>query len=79
MPAWNPSTCSCECIVCEYMEDSMIGEYWKDCEFMKDLFGNLIVTCNETEGTPESVVINASNVVNEWLIADILLAINNCC
>ena len=46
---------------------------------MKDLFGNLIVTCNETEGTPESVVVNASNVVNEWLIADILLAINNCC
>ena len=60
------------------MEDSMIGEYWKYCECMKSVVENLIFTCNEIEDTPDSAVVNPSNEVNHWVIADMLLTINYC-
>ena len=67
--AWNSSTCACECY-----KDCDISEYSKDCKFMKSLVDDLVVTCDKTEDTPESEVINLSNRINDWLIV-VLLAI----
>ena len=42
---------------------------------MKGLVDDLLVTCEETEGTPNSVVINGSNEINYWVITVFLLVI----
>ena len=41
---------------------------------MKSLVDDLVVTCEEIEGTLEIAVINPSNGINYWLIAVDLLA-----
>ena len=68
--AENPSTCVCNCD-----KDCGICEYLKDCECMKNLVDDLVVTCDEIEDTPESAVINPSNGTNYWLITVALLVI----
>ena len=47
----------------------------KDCECLKRLFDDLVVTCDVIEDTSNSVVINPSGGINVWLIAIVLLAI----
>ena len=37
------------------------GEYFKECEYMKNLVDDLVVTCNETVDTPESEATSPSN------------------
>ena len=37
------------------------GEYFKECEYMKNLVDDLVVTCNGTVDTPESEATNPSN------------------
>ena len=62
---WNPSTWSCECEIVEYL---------KDCEFMKSLADDLVVSCDEIVDTPETALINSSGGINHGLIAVVLLA-----
>ena len=54
-----------------------IGEHLKDCKRIKILVvdDDDVVTCDEREHTPESVVINPGNGTNHWLVAIVLLAI----
>ena len=47
----------------------------KDCECIKSLNGDLVVICDKTGNTLESVVINSSDGISYWLIAVVLLAI----
>ena len=52
--AWKPSTCACECDKhCE------IDKYLKNCTCVKSIIDDLLVTCDKTEDTPETVSINS--------------------
>ena len=66
----NPSACACKCD-----KDCEIGQYLKDCECMKSIFDDLVVTCDEIINTPETISISLSGGINYWLIAVVLLAI----
>ena len=56
---WNPDTCAFECD-----KDCKIGEYLKNSEYMKSLVDGLIVICDETVDTPETIPIKTNNVIN---------------
>ena len=56
---WNPRKCACECD-----KDCEIGEYLKDCECMKSLVDDAVVTCDEAKDIPRSVVILPSDGIN---------------
>ena len=59
----------------ESMTKIEIGKYQKDCECMKNLVGDRVVSCDEIEDTSENASINLSGRISYWLIAFILLAI----
>ena len=61
--AWNPSTCPCGCD-----KGCQIGKYLKDCECMKNLVDDLVVTSDDTAIIPETTLINSSERINYWLI-----------
>ena len=67
---WNSSTYISEC-----HKDCEIGKYLKDCECMKSLVDDPIVTCDEIVDTPESATVNPSNGINYWIIDFVLSAI----
>ena len=70
LKSWNPSTCACDCDkLCE------TGEYMKNCECIKSLVDDLVVSCDETADTPETISINPSDGINYCLIAVVLLKI----
>ena len=60
---------------CKCDRDYVIGKYLKDCECMKSLVDDQVVTFEEIEDTPESAVINPSDTINYCLVAVVLLAI----
>ena len=61
--AWNPSTFASEFHI--YYE---IGKYLKDCECMKSLADDMVVTCDEIEDTQKTAVINPSYGIDYRLI-----------
>ena len=46
----------------------------KDCECMKGLVDDLVVTCDDTVDAPKSASVNPSNEISYWFIAVVLLA-----
>ena len=60
---------------CEWDKNYDISKYLKDCECIKSLADDLLVTCDEIEDTPNSTVIKPSNGINDWLIAVAIIAI----
>ena len=52
-----------------------ISKYLKDCECMKSLVNDVVITCDEIVETPKCAPINPSDGINHWLIAVALLAI----
>ena len=66
----NPSRCACERgKFCE------IGEYMEDCECIKSLVDDLVVSCDVTADTSETISISSSNGINYCLIAAVQLEI----
>ena len=52
-----------------------MDEYQKDCECMRSLVVDLVVTCDEIEETWKSAVMNPGDGINHWFTAVVLLSI----
>ena len=57
--------------------DCDINKYLKECECMRTLVDNLVITCDQTEDSLKSAVINPSYRINYPLIIIVLAIISN--
>ena len=55
---WNPRTCACK-----WDKNCEIGKYLKDCQCMKNLGHDLVVTCVEIVNTPKKSPIIGHDLV----------------
>ena len=68
--AWNPSIGLGGCD-----KDFKIDEWLKNCNCIKSLVDDLVVTCDEVVDTPKSTPISPSDGINYCLIHVVLLSI----
>ena len=61
--------------ILEWDNDCDIDEYLKDCEYIKSLIDDLVVTYDEIVNTQEDAPISSSNGINYWLINVVVLSI----
>ena len=50
-------------------------EYLKDCECMKSIVDDILVTCDEIVDTPKSTPVNPSDGLDYWIVPVVILAI----
>ena len=61
--------------ILEWDNDCDIDEYLKDCEYIKSLIDDLVVTYDEIVNTQEDAPISSINGINYWLINVVVLSI----